>query len=252
MINILLTSDLHYDGTGKQPNPRVAQTILSNLRPDRSNIVIAAGDLTDHGYDGKVTNKCLFSCCSGNSVLTGGSNVNELKQFNDSFVQPIDANESTHLCLIHGNHDTYNGAGRYPVQDYIKKRHGNLYYTHQINDVILFFCGLYPDENICHWIQSESNKLKVTPKTPLVFIFHYNLYGNMSDWWTDAQKETFVQTVKGFNVLAVCVGHLHDTYTGMYKGLRVVSGAHPERFAQIVIGPVNGTETPVNVNFIKY
>lgn len=233
MFKILLTSDLHYP----TDNSNLVQTIIDHINPGIINVVVVAGDLTSHGYDGKVTCHCLFSCCTPNSGITGGSKTNELGIFKDQFVKPITEHggvTSTHqsdviapnttLLLVHGNHDKYNGAGRYPVLDYISNRYGDTHYTRQINNVYFFMCGLYPNKSTCQWIASTFNELGLTNDTPVIFVFHYNLYGACSDWWNDSEKDYFFETVKSFHVLAIFVGHSHQPGEGNFRGIRVING----------------------------
>jgi predicted phosphodiesterase len=222
MLNILITSDLHY-GNGERPTVAVVKTIINNIRPDCLNLVIAVGDLTANGYDGVVTCGCLFSCLGPNTSITGGNKSNQLQLFKDNFMKPIlnVDTDNVRVCLVHGNHDRYNGASRFPVLDYIKKRHGNTYYMYHINGIYFIFCGMYPDHGICQWIKS----LKLAHDEPIICTFHYNLAGEMSDSWSEQAKEEFYATIKPYNVLAIYVGHLHYSYINQYKGITVLSGA---------------------------
>jgi hypothetical protein len=65
----------------------------------------------------------------------------------------------------------------------------------------------------------------------LVLIFcHYCYSGGMADWWTDAAKDRFRDTVKPYRVVLIH-GHSHGAYFYTWKGVQVISDgatARPE------------------------
>jgi len=223
MIHLLIASDFHYGSEQKEkPIVGLADKMISYIHPSLENIVIVAGDLTDHGFDGQETCKCLFPFFGSNSSCTGGKKINELEMMRTDFIDKIDGTAYAELILCHGNHDTYNGAGRTPVLDYIKTRFGNTHYTFQTRGIWFFVCGLYPSQEICSWIYNEMEEKKMNKDTPLIFIFHYNFSSND---WTEQEKQVFLRTIKYKHVLCIIAGHSHESSQTIWNCFPVFSGA---------------------------
>jgi calcineurin-like phosphoesterase family protein len=253
MSHIYLVSDLHFGNSNESAvNIKVNQCISkikdNIILHDNINIfndeyiIIIAGDLTDHGYDGKETCKCLFKCFTSNSFFTGGGNINELNLFKTKFIEPLkniknnlhtDFDTPIKIFCGHGNHDLYNGAYKYPVLDYIKKEYSrcekiNYYFEFGSNkNIICFMCGLYPDDIICDWITKISNekKFEIT-KSPVLICFHYPIKSN---WWEDREKDKFMHTIKNINVIGVLTGHDHisriNTFIGEKNNFKEYNGS---------------------------
>jgi len=222
-MNILLVSDLHCGGDTGKNIPALSDKMIAEIDRSKINIVIVAGDLTAHGYDGIITNQWLFPIFGPNSWITGGSSVNELQMLKDQFVYRVGAQQNVYMFLMNGNHDLNNGAGRNPVCDYITSIYHNTFYVVQYNGYFFFMCGLYPTAGINSWIQQQMQMHGITNQTPLFFSFHYNLTGDMSDWWSEAEKDAFYATIQGKNVVGIFVGHRHESYQNEWKGIKVVS-----------------------------
>lgn len=216
-------SDLHYGSPAIQKTKPIDAFIKRIAKPDIS-FVVATGDLTDSGYDGEVS----CSCIPYNTFFSGGSKENQAQECINDFVTPIDSYKKP-LYLIQGNHDTYNGASRYPVANYIKKRHGDLYYSIKHENVLMFFCDIYPTSTIRIWMKTEleSEKCKEN-NTPILIFFHYNLCDEFSDWWSENEKNDFANCIQDYNVLGIFVGHYHKTYTYKWNGFNVYSSAGTE------------------------
>jgi len=223
----IVISDVHYGNPAVQQGKPIAAFIARAADADVS-FAVATGDLTDNGYDGTVSCGCCFPLLGTNSGVTGGGAQNQVKQFSDAFMRPID--NVTTLYLIQGNHDRYNGAGRYPIEDIVKKRHGNTYYSVVKNGILYLFCDVYPTADICAWI-----KTKMVASQPVIFFFHYNLQDEFSDWWTDSEKNAFAQVIAPYKVLGIFVGHYHRSYTYVWKGINVYSTAG-DHYAECVVG----------------
>ncbi len=269
MTKIVLISDLHY-GSVIGPNKLaltfktdVIARMINYVRDNKDTIscVIAAGDLTDHGYNGQTTGKAVsnfFSCCGTNNSIIGGSEINELQSMITSYMTPIDniIGIPKHL-LIHGNHDEYNGASKTYVQDFIKSRYGSLYYEVKINDITILMCSKYATHEICNWLKIRLEVIKQTGGKCLI-VQHYNLSGEFSPdiddkWWTKVERQHFYETIDPYlnNILGICVGHKHVTgtfVTNTINGHQVLEiyGAgtnSSNNFNQILNG--------ININFVN-
>lgn len=221
MTNIFLISDLHFGGNIHKPVQTMIDRIIGHINVNEKNVILVAGDITDHGYDGISTCQCFFPCFGSNSGITGGSKVNELNMFQTEFLERFKYLTNTYIYFIHGNHDLYNGAGRYPVLDYIKSKFGNTYYSFVVNGIVFFMCGLYPDASICNWIKTEFIEKQVNDKTPLIFCFHYSMD---STWWKE-EKTIFLNTINAKNILGILVGHVHESYIDEYLGIKTLNGS---------------------------
>ena len=214
------------------------------LRAKREDVewVAVTGDLTDGGRDGIVTCTCLAPFIGGNNWFVGGGQDNQLGKLINDFVTPL-VNAGKPTYLIQGNHDTYNGAHRYPVADYVRRRHGELYYIVERGGVIFAFLDVYPTGNIRSWLWGELNRRRATEKrTPIVFFTHYNLCDAYSDWWPNDDKEAFYSLFKDANVLGIFVGHNHTSYTYTWKTWPVFSTAGFQ-YAVADIDPLSGRLT---------
>ena len=213
-MRFVVISDTHFENAeilSSKPIAAFVRAVQSNVTID---FAVCTGDLTDNGFDGQTSCSCLGSLIGTNNILVGGSKTNELKAFIDTVVKPIDAT-GKHLYLIQGNHDRYNGGSRYPVADFIRKRHGALFYSVVREGVRLLFCDVYPTAAICTWISTFATTM------PTIFFFHYNLTGDFSEWWTDAEKQHFFNTIKEFTVLGIFVGHQHTSGTDVWNTIPV-------------------------------
>lgn len=232
--SLLLISDLHY---GTQPNG-----VIGMRDPERFNlnhiqklqkennlqVIVAAGDLTDHGYDGK-------RCCLLPKKYNDG-NVDEFGAFIDDFVLPIDANGHIELLLGPGNHDSYSKFPylHKPVFKYIKNRYDSTYnhinfnksncYSRKINGVTFISMGIYP--------KNLSFLRKALPENytdPIVIFFHYNvlLAEKYSDWWSVSEKAEFYATIKKHNIIGVLHGHIHATSSKTWMDIPIFNGSSP-------------------------
>ena len=216
-MKFIVISDIHYTNKDVQQNRPITTFIKRSLQTD-IDFAVVTGDLTDNGYDGKITCGCLMPFLGKNSSITGGSSVNQLNIFINEFVQPID--EVKPLYLIQGNHDKYNGASRYPVAEFIKKRYGSTYYRIDKNGIVYLFCDVYPNAEICLWIKNMNLNIN-----PVIIFFHYNIQDEFSDWWSIEEKSNFAKVIYNLNVMAIFVGHYHKSYTYKWKDIPVYSTA---------------------------
>ena len=209
-MRFAVISDLHYSNQDIQQSKPIAAFIGRVNQPD-IDFACVTGDLTDGGNDGIVTCGCLAPFIGSNNSIVGGSMINQLGDFQSHFVQKISGKP---LYMIQGNHDTYNGANRDPVGDYIARRQGAKHYMVVKEGVLLVFFDVYPDDSQRTWLMAELNTHDAFNKqTPIIFFTHYNFSGLYSDFWSELEKQTFYNMFKSANVIAVFEGHLHQSYT---------------------------------------
>jgi hypothetical protein len=61
-------------------------------------------------------------------------------------------------------------------------------------------------------------------------IFHYNLEGSFSDFWSEDDKQAFLKLANEYKsqILGIMVGHKHQTYQNVWNGFKVFSAAGSE------------------------
>ena len=231
ILQIIHISDTHI-GSSEKEKPNRLLRCKSYLEKHDSKIssVILTGDLTDSGYDGKVTCGCLMPLIGKNNSITGGSKQNQLSRFNENVYEYLKSkNNSYSIYMVNGNHDIYNGAGLLrtpPMINYIKNIYGNTYYLKKLNGVYIFMLDIYPNKEICKWLQEKIIQYSLEyNRSPCIFAFHYNIKGAYSDWWSYNEKSIFYNIIKKLNTLCILVGHHHDTYTYSWMNIKVVVSA---------------------------
>ncbi len=166
--------------------------------------ILWAGDLTNDGTKDQF-NTCLQSC-----------------------VTPFEQNNIS-VFLGHGNHDMIGqSCTNIPAPlKYIKQKYGNVHYMIDFHGLKILCCGLYPEESCSAtcwnpmtktWLVKQLAKIGTT--APVVIFFHYNLVGAFSDWWTEQQKNDFYNVIQDYNIKLIITGHLHFTYTHIWKGIK--------------------------------
>jgi predicted phosphodiesterase len=232
MLKFIIVSDTHYTINGIRPDKQ--DNVSKILSTNDIDCVLAVGDLTDVGADGSV------DCVQGSCVKTN----DELGSLRKNFVDVIDKHIDVYMC--HGNHDTYTigfwlnicncclSQKNYPVTNYIKdynRRHKIDYYHENCymfkkKNIRFISLGLYPDSSAIQFLKNVKIFSDTIFSEKIVIFFHFNMEGQYSDWWSDVEKETFYDTIKDLNILCICVGHRHETYSNIYwKNIRVLSGA---------------------------
>ena len=123
-----------------------------------------------------------------------------------------------------GNHDREWGK-RTVVEAGIKKRHGSLVRGWVWQGVCFFCLDCYPDRTACLWLGRQLDR--AGPNRPCVIYFHYSILGSLSDYWSDAEKRTFVETIDGSNVLGIFHGHDHASRHYTWQGFDVYNVGSP-------------------------
>ena len=145
-MRFAIIADVHFPSRAAR-----ADTFVKAIIADPSiEFVVSAGDLTDNGFDGEVTCSCFGRLCpmlKGPNIIVGGGAENQLADYISLFDAPLRA-AGKHVFAVSGNTDKYNGGGRYPVDDFIRARHGNTHYIVIRGGVALVFCDVYPDATV--------------------------------------------------------------------------------------------------------
>jgi len=231
-MRFLLISDLHFGADASCVPPartHALPALLAKVAREGRNsgaFLAACGDLTDNGYDGKVTGAWLMPWLGRNTALTGGSEEDQLGQLRSGFVDIVDAS-GLPLYMIDGNHDRYNGAGRHPVVDFLRARHGTRYVVASPDErVVCFFLGCYPDAGTRRWLRGEVRQRRLAEsRRPCVLFMHYNLSGPYSDWFPESEKQLFAESIADVHVACICVGHHHVSQESRWEGHRVIAAA---------------------------
>lgn len=214
-------SDQHYqlqpDGTIKSKYEYKrdhVEKIMDITKDYKIQFVVAAGDLTESGSDGK---KFLCIPLSGKGDELGG--------FRNQYVNMLEKNDIRVYENV-GNHDILNvtcGWKRLPVQDYVISRHGSTIYRFAYGGLQFFSLGMYPNKEGLEYISKQDLS------NPTVIVFHYSLVGKIADqWWskgTDTTREEVYEALKGKNIVGIICGHTHQTTTFVWNGINVFMGA---------------------------
>lgn len=228
--SLLLISDLHFekqmDGSIGMRNPKRfnLETIKSLQQDNGLEVVVSAGDLTNHGFNGA-------SLCG----LFQKDNVDEFGGFIEKFVNPLES-MGLNLLLCGGNHDTYVKwpYKSKPVLQYIQKKYSSTYsyfdfyksncYKREIHGIDFISMGIYP-KNL-KWLR------KNLPKDftkPVIIFFHFNFIQEepYSNWWDILEKLQFHSTIKKYNIIGILHGHVHSTSVKKWESIPVFNGSSP-------------------------
>jgi hypothetical protein len=214
------------------------------VKDNFTNVVIIAGDLTDHGF-GKAQCACFWCCLCMNSCFSTCScdAIDETKKFEDEILKPLQK-VCPNVLITHGNHDESSDNMSYPVLDLIKRTYVNTtqqgYYNHIINDIMYIVLGKYPNKDAIKYFNYIHSLFG--GKYPYVVIFHYQLSKSYNhDFWSEEEKETFGRCVDDStkNVIAIVVGHIHVTMTEYFytasKKIPVILGAGMDSYSLLTV-----------------
>ncbi|KKP35997.1 MAG: hypothetical protein UR26_C0001G0041 [candidate division TM6 bacterium GW2011_GWF2_32_72] len=225
----------------------------------RQNKIENVGAIIDYM---KQYNGCRAIIMTGDLVHTDKMGKNDsLLAFEKYWFNPLEKacfskDCSIYLCV--GNHDVYLGSPRFggttAAVDFLLKKHGNLFYSFDIDGVHFVCCGLAPyntwvDEkrniNSLDFLKTDlalvaaqdllkqpvaqlKNKNLKQYKTPIVIFFHYPPVGKMSNWWFNKEKDAFYRVIENFNVIGLVVGHDHETFYDTWHNIPVICCAGGE------------------------
>ncbi len=208
-LSFLVNSDIHVsDGTHanyilkSQQKPKMLAYCQAH---DDVEAILLCGDMTDSGYE------------------------SNFATFANEWLAPFAA-LGIPVHMAYGNHDNYvdHWYDKKAVLEYIKKQEGDVRYSFDSGDIHFICCAQYPDGtgagcdclpctwDTMKWLKKDLED--VGTQTPVVIFCHFNLVGPFSDWWKGANKDTFYNVIKDYNIKCVFTGHLHDTFTQQWRG----------------------------------
>jgi len=122
-----------------------------------------------------------------------------------------------------GNHDRIHPLKT--VLRGVKARHGALVYGWDWGDLHLVMLDEYPTEETRRWLAKD---LAMVGRTaPVILFMHFTLSGPFSDYWLEADKEAFGETIAGYNVIGIFHGHYHASRHYRWKGYDVYDVGSP-------------------------
>lgn len=211
--------------------------ILEEIRED--DVVIVPGDLTDKGVGpgaNPLYRYLAFCACAREEGAVPSRN--QLRAFRRTVMDPLSERCKDVLVCI-GNHDEYTQTWwghQYPAA-YVADRHGGPVYVETCNGVQVLCLSKYPSRANTEWMAA---KLAST-RGPFCVFFHFNTEGPYSDWWSEADKRRFAQTLRehGDRCAFIAEGHVHRSYAdGRWEGFRVVNGSGDAAVVVDVVTPL--------------
>ncbi len=114
------------------------------------------------------------------------------------------------LCT--GNHDRPNGLlPATPVLKGVAKLHGGLLHRWRHGGVEFLSLDSHPKLRNARWL--ETQLATIDANTPVVLLFHYNVTGPYSNFWSNKiERALYEKTLRAHrNIIAVFHGHYHET-----------------------------------------
>lgn len=122
-----------------------------------------------------------------------------------------------------GNHDVNSES---PIKDRVSRRHGDIHYAWDWDDLRMICLDMYPDAVTRAWLERELDR--VGPDRPVIPYFHYSIEGPYSESWPEDDKRAFGSVLAGHNVLAIFHGHYHRYGHYAWNGLPVFRPGAPK------------------------
>lgn len=139
------------------------------------------------------------------------------------------------LYLTIGNHDRTRGRGLVPRM--VRRRHGRLNYTWQWHGVRFIGLDVFPRRSNRRWLRRTLGARSM----PTVIVFHYNLQGPFSNFWSRRDKQAFRDDIRGHRVIAIFHGHFHPAEHYRWAGVDVFNVGSPKydhhSFAVVRLSP---------------
>lgn len=207
MFSFYLCGDLH----AKNGKIRIGK-VPKKIDPE-CKFIIAAGDLTDNGQS---SSTITWNCSKPDD---------QLDTLIKKFIKPWEKHMPVYL--VAGNHDLWKGNNlNSAVLDYIiDKYDANFHidywkagcYSIDVESFNFIFLNCYP-KNLRFLKKALTDR-------PTVLVFHYNLQGPYSDFWSQYEKEAFFNVIKDYNIRLICTGHIHINKKSYWKGIPVVQAS---------------------------
>ena len=188
---------------------KLLDPMIKEMQNDENiKLALIVGDLVDHGWADP-----RFSCCGCCNF------INEWQGFQQKWIIPLISQIGTsNIYLCAGNHEKILDYRKiYCKSAYKKVKKSTLGMYKSSNDINYYFeregvfficCGIYPDFDICLWLDEL---LLWIGQRPVIIFFHYNIKGKYSEFWTDNEKQTFYDLIQKYNIKAIINGHIHKS-----------------------------------------
>lgn len=243
-ITFVVLSDTHYglsqwddnDAPVKQVIDRINRLAGTPLPPSAGGEplppprgVIIAGDLTDSGTSRN---------WAGTGPLLGSRSG-----FEDDCGVLGDKRLKFPAYEGYGNHDLQSREQAY-VLNKLKKRNAQrtgvtvskngYHYSWDWDDVHFVQLNLYPGgpgpaRNSLAFLREDLHEKVGHSRRPVVIIQHYGFDVFSLNWWTDAERNSFFQVIKDFNIVAIFHGHNHELTFQQWKKIPTFSSGVARR-----------------------
>lgn len=196
--------------------------------------VIVCGDLTDNSRaDGEAPQLQLFVEHYGHK---GGDGLLDYPVF-----------------MVPGNHDIdppFGYLGRRPVEEEIRRRHGEVYYSWDWDDLHLCALYEYPDATVCRWLTEDLRRNGVD--RPVAMFMHFGLTGYGADDWSEREKAHFHRTIAPYNVVGIFHGHYHRPCFSQWRGIDCYDTGAPKYDIAPSFAVARITDTALDVGYWDY
>jgi 3',5'-cyclic AMP phosphodiesterase CpdA len=227
-VGFLAISDTHVGSKDAYPEMQEKQNLIPMMKQyienPENNIktILISGDLT-----------------------TGGANLGrqDAADFERIWWKPLKESADkvgAKIALAPGNHDWdsrqwrpslfVGGVSNTAIIDFVIRNCAgfspayhpwSIYYSFDVGGVHFATPGVYPSEGCPNarrwgvfvnigsrkWLKRDLESL--APDTPTILFYHYPLCGGFAYFWKKSEKEAFLDMIKGKNILALIVGHIH-------------------------------------------
>lgn len=211
-VRFVCTSDLHFFDKridDLRPEKQNNLELIQKLKPDA---VLVAGDMTEDGQDG------VWIPFRHSNQFAG------MVKWKRAIEVPV------HLCR--GNHDS-NVDFPYiwrPLDFHLVRSRGWLSYSRPISDLVrLVVLGENPATGRSLKFLKRILKDGKYWNQRFVLMWHYNLEGPYSDWWSSDQKDQMWEALKDHSerILVIVTGHVHQNWQGDFHGITQIQVGGP-------------------------
>lgn len=216
-------------GSQEQENRMTAKLNRLATHESKVDYALIPGDLTQNGIGevNSVFTKLCCMCAPYYAKMDVDMDENELEKFQNTYLNQLRAH-AENVIMCHGNHDHAYTACYKPVINYIRRQYGGTVYMRRNKNFNILVLGKYPNDSVIKWLRRQLRDLYTnTSENSLIVMFHFNLSGPFSDWWSDELKDRFDEVLQNYkqHVAFIAVGHIHSSYISEWRGYRVVNGS---------------------------